>query len=98
MKHKLLLLGKVYCLKIEDEDYFKHLLLDTDFEKRSVLKIITSNKLEELLSTEDEKAENIMNSIYIGKEVTKCDGSIYGYSSFMHILIAKPKKSTSSFM
>jgi hypothetical protein len=44
------------------------------------------------MSEEDPKAENIMNNIYIGKEATKCDGNIYGISTFMHIMTAKPKK------
>jgi hypothetical protein len=27
-----------------------------------------------------------MNQIYVGKEGTKCDGNIFGYSYYMHIL------------
>lgn len=42
------------------------------------------------MSEEDPKAENIMNSVYVGKEATQCDGMIYGYSNFMHILTSKP--------
>lgn len=67
-------------------------MMDTDFQNRTVLKIITSCQLESLMSEEDPKAENIMNNIYIGKEATKCDGNIYGISTFMHIIAAKPKK------
>ena len=85
-------LGKQYNLKIEDEEQFEKLMMDTDFQNRSVLKIITTCQLESLMSEEDPKAENIMNNIYIGKEATKCDGNIYGISTFMHIIIAKPKK------
>ena len=33
-----------------------------------------------------------MNNIYVGKEGMKCDGNIYGFSTFMHILSQKPKK------
>jgi hypothetical protein len=84
-------LGKVYNDKIEDEEYFSSLILDTDFQNRTVLKIITYCKFEALMSESDPKAENIMNNIYIGKEATKCDGNIYGYSIFMHILTQKPK-------
>jgi hypothetical protein len=43
------------------------------------------------MSEEDPKSENIMNNIYIGKDATKCDGNIFGYSTFMHILTQKPK-------
>lgn len=46
------------------------------------------------MSTDDPKAENIMNNVYIGKEATKCDGSVFGYSKFMHILTTPPKKQT----
>jgi len=44
------------------------------------------------MSEEDPKAENIMKNVYIGTEATKCDGSIYGYSNFMHIITSKAKK------
>mgnify|MGYP006099984361 CR=1 FL=1 len=30
-----------------------------------------------------------MNQIYVGKEGTKCDGNIFGYSYYMHILTSK---------
>jgi hypothetical protein len=43
------------------------------------------------MAEEDPKAENLMNKIYVGKDATKCDGNIYGYSTFMHILTSKPK-------
>lgn len=46
------------------------------------------------MSEEDPKAENIMKKVYIGNEATKCDGMVYGYSNFMHILTSKPKKLT----
>jgi len=44
------------------------------------------------MSEEDPKAENIMKKVYIGNEATKCDGSMVGFSNFMHILTTKPKK------
>lgn len=47
---------------------------------------------EPLMSGDDPKAENFMNQIYVGKEATECDGSVYLYSNFMHILSSKPKK------
>lgn len=43
------------------------------------------------MSEDDPKSENIMNNIYIGKGATKCDGNIFGFSTFMHILTQKPK-------
>lgn len=27
-----------------------------------------------------------MNQVYVGKEGTKCDGNIFGYSYYMHIM------------
>mmetsp|Transcript_28400 Transcript_28400/g.43004 ORF Transcript_28400/g.43004 Transcript_28400/m.43004 type:complete len:287 (-) Transcript_28400:20-880(-) len=94
LKDELLELGKMYNSKIDDEEYFERLIMDVDYQNRTVLKIITSCKFEALMSEEDPKAENIMNSIYVGKEANQCDGNIYGYSTFMHILTSKPKKST----
>jgi len=37
----LLELGKVYNSKITDEEYFRELIMDVDFQNRTVLKIIT---------------------------------------------------------
>ena len=34
----------------------------------------------------DPKAENIIVMLWDGPESKKCDGNIYGYSSFMHII------------
>lgn len=92
LKGELLDLGKYYNSKIDDETVFENLLMDKDFENRTVLKIITSCKFAELMHEDDPKAENIMGQIYVGKESTQCDGNIYGYSTFMHILTQKPKK------
>lgn len=88
----MLELGKMYNSKIDNEEYFRRLLLDTDFQNRTVLKIITSCQLEALMSEEDPKAENVMKKVFIGNEATKCDGSMVGFSNFMHILTTKPKK------
>ena len=40
----------------------------------------------------DAKAENLMLSIWSGKESHKCDGNIYGYSMLSHILMSRTKK------
>jgi len=98
LRSDLLELGKVYNAKITNEEYFRKLIIDTDFQNRTVLKIITSCQLEALMSEEDPKAENIMKKVYIGNEATKCDGMIYGYSNFVHILTSKPKMDASDFM
>lgn len=32
-----------------------------------------------------------MHTLYTGKEAVKCDGSVAGYSNFLHILTSAPK-------
>jgi hypothetical protein len=56
----LLELGRVYNSKIDDEVYFEELIMNCDFENRTVLKIITASKFAALMHEEDPKAENIM--------------------------------------
>ena len=92
IKDNLLQLGKVFNSRIDRIDDFEKLIFDTDFQNRTVLKVITECELEPLMATDDPKAENIMNQVYVGKEATHCDGSIFGYSKFMHILTTIPKK------
>ena len=60
----------------------------------SVLKIITSEKFEQLMDDTDPKAENIMLSILNGKEDKLCDGIKSNYSSLEHILYSPLKKMT----
>lgn len=92
LKDKLLYLGKMYTSKIDDEDYYESLIMiDTDFSNRSVLKIITSCGFELLLSEDDSKSDNIIKTIYIGKQSKQCDGNALGYSNFMHILSEEPQ-------
>jgi len=40
----------------------------------------------------DPKAENLMLTLYKGKESARCDGDIYGYSNMIHLLSSKVKK------
>ena len=56
----MLELGRVYNSKISDEKAFELLIMDTDFENRTVLKIITSSQFGALMHEDDPKAENIM--------------------------------------
>ena len=92
IKTDLLALGQMYSSKIEDEDFYEGLVTDRDFRDRSLLKIITDNGFEPLMDENDPKAENIMMSIYQGKETTRCDGNIKGYSSIYHVITSRPKK------
>jgi len=39
-----------------------------------------------MLDPDDPKAENVMNQIYIGKDTTKCDGKMEGFSQLHYIL------------
>ena len=86
VRNEILELGRLYTSKIEDEEFYEKLLMQEDFQGRSLIKIITQNKYEPLMEEEDPKAENIIGLLWDGIESTKCDGNIYGYSSFMHIL------------
>lgn len=61
----------MFTSKIEDEDYYETLITDIDSRDRSLLKIITDNEFEPLMDDKDPKAENIMMSIYQGKEATR---------------------------
>ena len=83
----------MYTAKIEDEKYYEALMMDVDFKDRTILKIITDNHFEKLLSEEDPKGENLMVKLWEGIEATKCDGNIYGYSNLTHIVWTKAKKS-----
>lgn len=44
------------------------------------------------MSEEDPKAETLIMSMWKGKESTKCDGNIFGFSNMAHILLKKSKK------
>ena len=90
LKEGLLELGKEICDKIDEEDQFEILLNDVDFSNRTLLSIIVENSLEPLMSTDDPKSTNIINKIFIGGGSINCDGNIYGYSTFMHILSQSP--------
>ena len=48
------------------------------------------------MSEEDPKAENIIRNIWHGKESTRCDGNIYGYSNLTHILFSRARKADSA--
>ena len=89
LKDDILSLGQIYNDQIapDDEAEFQKLLYDTDFKNRSVLKIITSLQLEQLLSSEDPKSDSIMQKIFVGPFAQNCDGNIYGYSTFLNIMI-----------
>lgn len=60
--------------------------MDTDFTGRTIINIICYKGFSPLMSEEDPKAENLIVNMWIGEEMTKCDGNIYGYSNLMHIL------------
>lgn len=92
IQNQLLELGKMYSRKIEDEKYYESLIMGVDFKGRTVLKTITQNTFEPLMDEEDPKAENLMVMIWHGKEATKCDGNLFGYSNLSHIIMTRAKK------
>lgn len=65
---------------------YNEMILDKDFQNRTLIKIITSCKFKELLSEEDEKGEQFLNKLYFGEQSSLCDGNILGYSLLMNIL------------
>lgn len=46
----LLSLGEIYSSKIDDEEYYKDLIKDKDFNGRSVLNIICYSQFQQLMS------------------------------------------------
>jgi hypothetical protein len=92
IQNQLLELGKMYSRKIDDEKYYEGLIMGEDFKGRTVLKTITMNEFEPLMDENDPKAENLMVMIWHGKEATKCDGNIFGYSNLSHIIMTRAKK------
>lgn len=69
MLETLLGLGEIYSSKIEDDDY-KDLINDKDFNGRSVLNIIFYSRFQRLCSEEDPKAGNLINEIWNGEDFT----------------------------
>ena len=52
------------------------------------------NAFEPLMDENDPKAENLMFVIWQGREATRCDGNIYGYSNLSHIIVTRAKKTS----
>lgn len=94
MKKDILELGKVFNSKIDEEEYYEKLIEDKDFSNRTVLSIICNNSLNPLMHDSDPKAEDLIMEMWEGKEATRCDGSVFGYSNLAHILFKKSKKVT----
>lgn len=80
--------------KIENEDYYEQLIMNTDFKGRNIIKIITQNSFEPLMDEDDPKAENLLMMIWRGKEAARCDGDVLGYSNFAHLLRTKVKRAS----
>lgn len=66
INEQLMSLGKMYAGKIEDEEYYKGIIQDTDFSGRSVLCIICDCGFQPLMCEEDPKAENIISQVWNG--------------------------------
>ena len=64
----------MYTQKIQDEKYYEKLVFDTDITGRTVLEIITSNYLGQLMDEKNSKAISSMSKLWNGKEAYKCDG------------------------
>ena len=84
----------MFLNKVDDEKYYESLMMDKDFKDRPVLKIITENYFENLLNDEDPKGDNLLVKLWHGREASKCDGNIYGYSCLTHIITTSGKKTS----
>ena len=93
-KEAVLSLGQYYTDKIPEEDYYEELVMNTDFNGRTVLKIICDCELMPLLDQSNAMAEALIIKMWDGYESPNCDGNIYGFSNMMHILVSKGTKST----
>jgi hypothetical protein len=67
-------------------------MLDRDFRDRPIIKIITENYFERLLHEDDPKGENLLVKLWHGREASKCDGNIYGYSILTNVVMTSGKK------
>ncbi len=69
-----------------DDEMLSKVFLDTDFKDRTLLKIITMNKFEELF--QNYKVGVILEEIWQGKNTFECDGEIADLSLMTHLLKA----------
>ena len=90
IQKELIELGSMYIQKIEDEEHYEKLILDSDFKGRSMLKIIMENSFYELMPEEDGKGVGLLDNFWYGKEANKCDGKLGDYSSIYHVLTYDP--------
>jgi hypothetical protein len=67
-----------------DDEMLSRVFLDSDFKERTLLKIITQNKFEELFS--NYKVGVILEEIWQGKNTFECDGEISDLSLLTHIM------------
>lgn len=86
----------MYSGKIDDEDYYKGLINDKDFNGRSVLNIICYSQFNQLMSEEDPKAGNLIRNIWFGEDFTACDGNVFGFSNMTYILLTRAQRADES--
>lgn len=53
LMESVLELGKQYNMKNEDDDFYKMLIMDKDFQDRTILKIVVTKEFEPLLTEDD---------------------------------------------
>lgn len=79
----MLALGDRILDYIEDESLSK-IFLDSDFRNRTLLKIITANRFQELFA--NYKVGVILEEIWQGKQAFNCDGDYADISLLTHLL------------
>jgi hypothetical protein len=73
-----------------DIETLDQIYLDRDFKDRTVLKIITQNRYDQLMK--HDKVDILIEKIWDGKKSYECDGKIQDYSLLSHVANTKIKK------
>jgi hypothetical protein len=85
----LLTLGDKILDNLED-DHIEKFFMDRDFKNRTVLKIITDNDFQILLSSE--KINILIQEIWVGKKTYACDGKLTDFSLLTYMAKSKIRK------
>jgi hypothetical protein len=89
VRTRMLVLGDKILDNFDDEMLTK-VFLDSDFKERTLLKIITQNKFQELFT--NYKVGVILEEIWQGKNTFECDGEIRDLSLLTHIMSVPIKR------
>jgi hypothetical protein len=83
IKKRLLKLGGVITSYLDDDKITK-VFLDTDFRDRTLLKLVTYNKYEDIFGSY--KVNRLLDEIWVGKNTFDCDGTLEDFSILTFLL------------